>query len=730
MSHSTPTSDVENLVDLLRFRAQFQPDHEAYTFLLDGETNSLSLTYAELDTRARAIGGLLREHAVPGARAVLLYTPGLEYIAAFFGCLYAGIVAVPAYPPQLNWRTSRLTTIVADAQATLALTTRQMLAGMDRWLAQAPELRQLHWLATDDLPTAAPECDTPQLNGAALAFLQYTSGSTSAPKGVMLTHTNLLHNQQLIRDAFGHTPASRGVIWLPPYHDMGLIGGILQGLYAGFPITLMSPVAFLQRPLRWLEAITRYGATSSGGPNFAYDLCARKITPDQCAALDLSTWEVAFSGAEPVRAETLDRFAATFAPHGFRREAFYPCYGLAEATLIVSGGTRTAPPIIRTFDAEALTQHRAVEAAETPAQTRALVGCGQVLGDQRIVIVDPQRRTRCQPDEIGEIWVAGPSVAQGYWRRDEATLQTFKARLADTDDGPYLRTGDLGIVQNGELFITGRLKDMLIIRGRNHYPQDIELTVEQSHPALRPSAGAAFAVEIDGEEHLFVVQEVERQHRKTDLSLVIAAIRRAVAEQHDVQVYGVVLIKPGSIPKTSSGKIQRHACRSSVLDDTLAILARSVLDERSAEQTPGASFVAPRTPAEERVAEVWAEVLGLERVGVDDHFFELGGDSLLAAQLIARLHERVGVDLPLRALFEHPTVAGLAAQIDEAERSDDPIVPDAAGAAHSDLVPLSYAQQQMWLLDQLEPDTAAYTIPLAVRLRGPLDEAALRAAFQ
>jgi amino acid adenylation domain-containing protein len=727
--HLDPPRGIGTLVDVLRLRAQ-QPNREAYTFLLDGETSSLSLSYTELDERARAIGALLGQQAAPGSRALLLYPPGLEYIAAFFGCLYAGIVAIPAYPPQMNWRTSRLPAIVADAQATLALTTRQMLASMDRWLAQAPELQQLQWLATDEEGVAAaPHWSPPEVSGDTLAFLQYTSGSTSAPKGVMLTHDNLLHNQRLICEGFGHTSDSRGVIWLPPYHDMGLIGGILQGLYAGFPITLMSPVAFLQRPLRWLEAISRYRATSSGGPNFAYDLCARKVTPDQCAGLDLSSWDVAFSGAEPVRPDTLERFATAFAPYGFRREAFYPCYGLAEATLIVSGGSKTAPPIVRTFDAERLTQHCAVEVDATHPEGRALVGCGHMLGDQRVRIVEPERQTYCGPDEIGEIWVSGPSVAQGYWCRAEATTQTFRAYITGTDDGPYLRTGDLGFVKDGELFITGRLKDLVIIRGRNHYPQDIELTVEQSHPALRPSAGAAFAVEIEGEERLVVVQEVERQHRKTDLGAVIAAIRRAVAEHHEIPVYGVVLIKPGSIPKTSSGKIQRHACRGGFLDDTLAVLTKSVLDATNTVDAGDSLPVGPRTHVEEQVAAIWADVLGVDRVGVQDHFFELGGDSLLATQLIARLNDRFGIDLPLRALFEAPTVAGLAATIDRAERAHAQIGPSPLRATYADALPLSFAQQQMWLLDQIEPGNAAYTIPLAVRLQGVLDVAALEAAF-
>ena len=555
------------LVELLEYRAE-QPNQVAYTFIGQGE--EARITYGELEQQARVIAAHLQSRKACGERALLLYPPGLDFIAAFFGCLYAGAIATPAYPPRPNQNLSRLQAIMADAQATIALTTQPLLTNIERRFAQNPDLAALHWLTTDNLASVVPDWE-PKVDRETLAFLQYTSGSTGTPKGVMVSHGNLLHNSALIQQRFEHTPNSQGVIWLPPYHDMGLIGGVLQPLYAGFPVTLMSPVDFLQKPLRWLQAISRYRATTSGGPNFAYDYCSRKITPEQRDRLDLSSWEVAFTGAEPIRAQTLEKFAATFEPCGFRREAFLPCYGMAEATLIVTGGVKLAPPTLCPIEGAALEQNRVVAATNTEA-ARTIVGCGQSLSGQRIIIVDPETLTQCRT-EVGEIWVSGPSVAQGYWQQPEATRRDFCAYLANTGEGPFLRTGDLGFLREGELFVTGRIKDVIIIRGQNHYPQDIELTVQNSHPALRPHYGAAFAAEVKGSEQLVIVQEVERSYlRKLDVKEVIDSIRRAVTTQHDLKIYATVLVKTGSIPKTSSGKVQRYACRSGFLDGSLNVI--------------------------------------------------------------------------------------------------------------------------------------------------------------
>jgi acyl-CoA synthetase (AMP-forming)/AMP-acid ligase II len=518
------------LVDLLQRRAHLQGSRLAYTFLADGESEEIRITYAELDRQARAIAAWLESRDLQGERALLLFPAGLEFIAAFFGCLYAGVVAGPAYPPRMNRSLDRIQAIACDAQAKVALTTKSVLERVTPVLRQTPELERLTWLDTDSVPAGIEATwRRPDCKAGTLAFLQYTSGSTGTPKGVMLTHANLMHNCGQIGYAFEMTRSASGVFWLPSYHDMGLVGGVLCPLYYGTPNVIMSPMSFLQRPFRWLQAISRHRAVVSGGPNFAYDLCVRKITPQQRATLDLSCWSIAFNGAEPVRSETIDRFTELFEPCGFRREAFYPCYGLAEGTLIVSGGLRAAAPVVHSFDAKALENRQIVEVPAMDEGARRLVGSGQVLADEEIVIADPESLTRCGPRQVGEIWVKSPSVAQGYWRRPEESERAFRARLRGQADGNYLRTGDLGFFQDAELFVAGRLKDLIIIRGLNHYPNDIELTVEKCHASVRPGGGAAFTVDIDDEPKLIIVYEIER--RQADLNEVFDAIRRDVGRQ-------------------------------------------------------------------------------------------------------------------------------------------------------------------------------------------------------
>jgi 8-amino-7-oxononanoate synthase len=587
-----------NLVELLLHRARCQPDDVGFTYLVDGENDQVHLTYRELDRQARAIGAWLQSRQLAGQRALLLYPAGLDFVAAFFGCLYAGVIAVPVYPPRRNRSLNRIQAIADDAEAQVALTTELVFNRVMPLIDETPHLKQLTWLPTCQVPAEMEQqWQMPDVHGDTLAFLQYTSGSTGAPKGVVLNHANLVHNCALIAHSFEHTRSGKGVFWLPSYHDMGLIGGILQPLYIGCPNVLMSPMSFLQKPFRWLSAISRFQASTSGGPNFAYDLCVRKITPEQRKTLDLSKWHVAFNGAEPVRAETLDAFAEAFEPCGFRREAFYPCFGLAEATLIVSGGYVERPPIIRTFDAAALARNEVLDGDPDDEGVRALVGCGENLPDQRIVIVDPDTLVSCPPGRIGEVWVYGPSVAQGYWQQPDATERVFHAKLKDNGEGPFLRTGDLGFLQDGELFITGRLKDLIIVHGVNYYPQDIERTVQQSHPRLRLDCGAAFTVEgEDGRERLVVVQEVER-HKQSNFGDVFDAVRRDVAAEHELALDAILLIRAGSVPKTSSGKIQRHACRNGYLACTLDAVAAWRADD-AAPETPSADVSAePHVPA-------------------------------------------------------------------------------------------------------------------------------------
>lgn len=573
-------TNYSNLVDLLRDRALNQAEENLFTFLADGEIESGSLTYQQLDQQARAIATQLQSLGATGSRALVVYPyqSGLEFIAAFLGCLYAGVVAVTDNPPRHGKSFTKLQERVISSQATVALTTKDLLSTIKEQFEEqpdlAPKLAQIPWIATDDVSIdCASNWVEPQINSDTLAFLQYTSGSTGNPKGVMVTHGNILHNSEVICRSFEHSPDSRILIWLPLYHDMGLIGGVMQPLYGGFNNVLMSPVSLIQKPLRWLEAISRYQITTSGGPNFAYDLLCRLVTDEQRETLDLSSWDVAFSGAEPVRAETLERFATLFEPCGFRREAFYPCYGMAETTLFISGGLKSKSPIIQYVDGSALEQNRVVRVDASEAGAKAIIGCGHAWLDDKIVIVDPDNLTKCSDNQVGEIWVSGSGVGKGYWHQTEETERTFQAYLADTGEGPFLRTGDLGYIEDGEVFITGRIKDLMILWGRNHYPQHIELTVEKSHPALRPNCGAAFSVDLAGEERLVIVYEIERTSlRSLVVDEVVGAIRQAVAEEHIADVYAILLLKTGNIPKTSSGKIQRRLCRAKFLEGTFDVI--------------------------------------------------------------------------------------------------------------------------------------------------------------
>lgn len=665
------------LVDLLECRAIHQSEQIAYRFLENGESQEGCLTYRELDQKARAIAAQLQNSKASGERALLLYQPGLEYIAAFLGCLYAGVIAVPAYPPRANQSLARLQAVIADSQAVIALTTTEVKSNVERQIAQSPELQQLNWILTNQLAAdLSQEWYRPEVREETLAFLQYTSGSTGTPKGVMVSHGNLLHNLELIHNSFGHTPASQGVIWLPPYHDMGLIGGVLQPLYGAFPVVLMSPFHFLQKPFRWLQAVSQYKATTSGGPNFAYELCVRKITDEQRAMLDLSHWTVAFNGAEPIRPQTLDRFATAFAACGFRREAFFPCYGMAETTLIVSGVGKEDAPIFESVQIEALQQHLVFPAAATDSDAQTLVSCGRPLLDLQVEIAHPENLSRCSPNEVGEVWVAGPSVAQGYWNQPLRTEQSFQARLKDTGEGPFLRTGDLGFLKDGELFVTGRLKDLIIIRGCNHYPQDIESTVAQSHPALRADAGVAFSIEVQSAESLVIVQEVERSYlRRLDVDAVVRAIRQAVSEQHELQIYAVVLVKTASIPKTSSGKIQRRACRDLFLNSELAVIGQHYAD---IEAKPS-SLTAPETTNGQSlwssqdevptvsVIEDWLIArlsqklrIAAAEMDVQQPFSYYGLDSVDAVELMGDLETWLGRSLSPTVLWDYPSIQTLA----------------------------------------------------------------------
>lgn len=726
---------MTSFVEVLRTRAHEVPERVAYTFLVDGEAEELKLTYAELDQQARSIAVRLETQRLRGRPVLLLYPPGLEYIAAFWGCLYAGVIAVPAYPPRMNRNLERLQAIVADSEAAGILTTASTLARMEPLLSETPGIEKVCRVTTDDVPSdLAAGWRAPEIDRGSLAFLQYTSGSTAIPKGVMVTHGNLLHNESLIQRAFRQTEDSVIVGWLPLYHDMGLIGTVLQPVFAGGRCILMSHVAFLQRPLRWLKAISHYRATTSGAPNFAYDLCTRKATDEERGILDLSSWTTAFNGSEPVRARTLADFALAFESCGFRSSAFFPCYGLAEATLFVSGGFKSDARVGKSFAAQALEQNRVVEAG-VDDDSRLLVACGSTSDEQQIVIVDPESGVPSAPGTVGEIWLAGESVTGGYWKRPEETKLTFGARVAGNERASFLRTGDLGFLHDGELFVTGRLKDLIIIRGRNLYPQDIENTVQKSHVQLRSGGCAAFSVDVNGEERLILVQEAERGASLGEE--VVNAICRAVVEEHEVQPYAISIVKAGSVPKTSSGKVQRRASRKLFLSNSFETL----VEWRESETVQSSSMTASAVQSLQGVEEIeqWLRAQLAARIGVEASTIDLqkpithyGIDSLATIELMHNVETSLGVVIPFTNFYRSPSlgeIAGEAAQ-QLANRETGSAVEISTGEVGPSLYPLSPGQEAMWFLYCLEPENAAYNVPVAVRLRNEIDVTALRSAFQ
>lgn len=676
------------IVDVLRSRAREKGSERAYTFLVDGENEELDITYESLDGGARCVAALLESLGLAaGQRVLLVYPAGLDYVTAFLGCLYAGAVAVPTYPPRRNSSLERIKTIIENSGATIALSTGKICSLVEKLTGEEPWLDQLNWVSTDHLDAQqAEDWSLPALSGDTLAMLQYTSGSTASPKGVMVNHNNLLLTLEDMDRGWRHTAGSVLVTWLPMFHDMGLIYGILQPLHKGIPCVFMPSAAFLQRPVRWLQAISRFRGTHSGGPNFAYELCVSRITTEQRAGLDLSSWQMALNAAEPVRAETLRRFAETFAPYGFDAAAFSPGYGLAECTLkatAVRGGE--APNFLR-VRGEAL-EHDRVEIVPTAItagedeDSRTLVGCGQSEIGTRIVIANPESQVECDTGQVGEIWLSGPVVAEGYWNRPDATAETFNAFLANSGEGPFLRTGDIGFLHAGELFVTGRLKDLIIIRGVNHYPQDIELTVQHSHPALAPDCGAAFSVEAGGEERLVVVQEVERTARRNlDALGLVDAIRQAISRRHELQVYAIVLIRTATLPKTSSGKTRRHACREKFLSGALDVVAEwregasgaMIRESNTGEPvTSAASFI----PTEEAIQQWLVQQLSRRLkiapgdIGLREPFARFGLDSIGAVGLSGELETWLGRRLDPTLAYDYPSVAALAAHLTGADNN-------------------------------------------------------------
>ncbi|HEY4940172.1 MAG TPA: AMP-binding protein [Rhizomicrobium sp.] len=690
------TPETEDLCRLLLARVQTHGDHVIYQLLDERSGELTALTYGELDRRARAVAAGLVAEGLERARLVLWLPTGFEFLAAFFGVLYAGGVCAPLALSFSAHALPRLNAILADLRPAAVLTTRSF-----RGLAQAGRRRSslmaaqrlvcVEDLEAMDAPTSPPVTGSESR----IAVLQYTSGSTSAPKGVQVSHANMLANAAAICGVLGDTSADRLLTWLPLFHDMGLVGGVMTPLVAAIPTILMSPASFVRHPIQWLEALSRHRATLSVAPNFAYALCCDRVTEAEADLLDLSALRIAFCGAEPVRAATMARFQARFGPRGLRPEALTPCYGLAEATLLVSAGPAKRPPRVVEVDAPTLAMGRYAPAGGATARS-SLVSSGRPHPDQQLRIVDPVLGVERSEGEVGEIWISGPSIAAGYFGQTEASEAIFGARLAGKADPTFLRTGDLGLMLQGELYVTGRLKDLMIVRGANHYPQDLEETATASHPALAGALAAAFPLSGEDEDQVALIAEVPRGLAEAPAQLA-AAIRREVTAAHGLGLAAVALASPGGLPRTSSGKIQRRETRERFEADKLDLVGvfwtsretepsatataamidtpAKALPRDAALETPhsharptlSTPYTPPVTEMERAISGIVAEVLSLDRVGLDDDFFELGGDSLRGMRVASELRERLRIDLLLQVLFESPTVRGLAAQISAPE---------------------------------------------------------------
>ncbi|WKB53465.1 AMP-binding protein [Eleftheria terrae] len=712
-----------SVIDTLAALSERQPDKMALTVLHDGEQPESVTSFSALHRQVQALAAVLCSRWPQGTRVVLLLPNDADCVCTFLACLAAGMVAVPAHPPQQTrkpgpWR--KLQGIVDNCGARVLVTTAralpavQALQQQEGWFAGCDVESSASLMAAADLaaPAALPR---PRVED--VAFLQYTSGSTGSPKGVVLTHGNILANQQLIGQLMGTTEATRFVSWLPLYHDMGL-SQVFQMAAVGCSVVMMPPAAFAQKPLRWLQAVSDYRADASGGPNFAYRLATAALQSPQAQGLDLSCWQLAFCGAEPIARHTVEAFLRSAAPHGLQAKAFCACYGMAEATVQVSGAGRGTGPRFLCVSGSELARGRLRPCAESDPDARSLVGCGDTGEAHEILIVTPAGRPVEQAGDIGEVWVRGPSVGQGYWELPQVSRDTFEGRLQGDTDGPaYLRTGDLGALLDGQLYVTGRLKDLLIIRGRNFYPQDVEETVQASTEGLRSGCGAAVAVPVDGEEQLVVVQEVARDHRRhLDAATALRNIVRAVVDEHGVMPYEVVLVEPATIEKTSSGKIARAWCRQAWQQGQLQRVASW---REGQPMEPGSAPASAdqgqfrRREMEDRLAGVVAAFLGLERSALSRSapWSELGLDSVRAVQLLLQVERALGVPLETTLLWERATIQELAEELllREAGRTAVAGPPPAAGHGavpnRAAVAAMSEAEAEAALQQMLQPQT-------------------------
>lgn len=684
------------LADLLptriRQHAEERPDQCALSFLDADQQVVETLTFRELDHRARLVATNLLERGLGGEPIVLSFPPGLEFVVAFCGCLYAGAIAVPAALPQSHRTGTRLAVVLGDSGARCVLTSVDHRADLAR--RAIGSAKPIVIIATDLLVSPSDGGSVIAPDAARLAFLQYTSGSTRSPRGVMVRHGDLAANLNSLREILAFDEESVGVSWLPLFHDMGLIAGVLLPLWLGYSQYLMAPATFIRNPLGWLEAMSRFHGTHAGAPNFGYQACVEAASAADVSALDLTAWRVAWNGAEPVRPDTLDQFCEQFAPNGFQPESIAPAYGLAEATLVVTGGDGAKPAMELTVDAAELHIGQVRRRIDDGPNTKRLVGSGRAGTGIEVRIVRPDARRLAGPHALGEIWVRSDSVTQGYWHKPLETAETFGAYLA-TGEGPYLRTGDLGFLDDGELYVIGRLKDVIVIRGVNYYPHDIEHTVERSHPALQPDAGAVVGVDVAGRVDLVVVHEIRRDHAESFAGdEVVNAIRRAVAREHQLALHRVVLLRPGRLPKTSSGKVQRAKCKDELAAETLAVVhAWQMSAGRSASIELDLQSLRQPGVLERQLVHWLQQELSVTDLTWQTPLFELGVDSLRGVELVNVLSAAFDYTFPPTSMLDHPSVASLASLIRGIKLGSDT---DTAGRNHA------YSAEHIETLDERE----------------------------
>jgi natural product biosynthesis luciferase-like monooxygenase protein len=721
-------------MDVLRGRAFSNPDRVLYSFLRDDLSVRKELSFGLLDLRARAVAAFLQSCTPPGARILLIYPSGPEFLEGFLGSIYAGRIPVPAYAPRPGRTSHTLQAICNDAGPSIALTNREQLPRIKQTLAQSLPTSQLFCCHTEDISNdSAAAWVEPDINSNTTAFLQYTSGSTATPKGVIVSHGNIISNEKMIQDAFGENESSIVVSWLPLYHDMGLIGAVLQPLWTGSRCFLMAQHTFVQNPFQWLNAISRYGGTTSGGPDFAYRLCIGRISAEQLAGLDLRAWRVAFNGSEPVQAATLHHFAEKFAPCGFRRSAFVPCYGLAESTLLVAAKQSFIEPAVKSFQGRELERNRVVSCVESDSEARILVGCGAGDPSQNVMIVNLESGVPCDVGEIGEIWISGPHVAQGYWNNPEETAEVFNRKIAGEDSG-YLRTGDLGFVLDRELFIVGRSRDLIVLRGRNFYPQDFERAAAQSHEAFHAGLSAAFAVNSKPEPELVIVQEAASQ--TLDFEALCPIIREAIVEEYDISPSKIVFVRYGTLPRTSSGKIRRQECKAEFLARELTVIFEEV-EQKSPISTGGrhealinAAKSSIRSAQETHLAALVKQVLRLGTRDIDPELslLALGLDSVAAVELKSAVARDLQVNVPLDTILQGASLSDLLGVVGQEKHVVVMDAPSATSPATS-AYPLSQGQLAIWYLSQLSQESAAYNISIAVQCAQEINVDALKESF-